>query len=145
MPAKKTSAQLDREIDEALDLQAARDKYKRAGALVDGRVVRNDIPNRGSIGAELHNYEALPGIREIPFAAFTEMGPLSYYSVTEQQRTKELASQIRQSSEISPLIVVEDRQGPYILEGGHRFDALRELHARSFPALVVLDVDAFSR
>lgn len=119
-----------------------RRKYKVAKGLVDGRVVRDDIPNTGSIEASLENYEVLPGIREVPFSAFDKMGKLSYYSVSEERRTKDLADQIRESGEIAPLIVVEDAEGPYILEGGHRFDALRELGAKSFPALVVLDLDS---
>ena len=32
-----------------------------------------------------------------------------------------------------------DRKGPYILEGGHRYSALKLLGAKSFPALVVVD------
>ena len=67
------------------------------------------------------------------------MPALSYYSTDEEKRTKELAEQIKQTNEITPLIVAIDAQGPYILEGGHRFDALRELGANSFPAMVVLD------
>jgi hypothetical protein len=138
----KTAKQLDAEIAEALGLRSAREKYKRAKATVDGRVVRDAIPNRSSIAAELDDYEILPGVREVPFSAFDQMGPLSYYSTSEEQRTKKLAAQIRQSGEINPLIVVEDAEGPYILEGAHRFDALRELGARSLPALVVLDLNS---
>lgn len=138
----KSPAQLDREIAEALGSRSIRDKYKRAKAAVDGRVVRDGIPNRSSIAASLDNYEVLPSIREVPFSAFDQLGPLSYYSTSEEKRTKALATQIRQSGEINPLIMVEDVEGPYVLEGGHRFDALRELGARSFPALVVLDLNS---
>lgn len=116
-------------------------KYKPAGEKVDGRVVRDVIPNLDSIQATLTNYKILPGIRVVPFSAFTLMGPLQYYSSREEKRTQALAAAIEASGEINPLIVIEDRKGPYILEGGHRFDALRELGARSFPALVVLDLD----
>lgn len=144
MSPKKTPAQLDRDITEELAAQSRRNKYKLAKASVDGRKIRDDIPNKGSISAELSNYEVLPGVREVPFSAFDQMGPLSYYSVSEQERTKKLAEQIRQSREINPLIVIEDAEGPYVLEGGHRFDALRELKARAFPALVVLDLDSLS-
>jgi ParB-like chromosome segregation protein Spo0J len=42
------------------------------------------------------------------------------------------------------LIVVEDNQGFYILEGGHRFDALCMLGSKSFPALVVKDLDSLA-
>lgn len=142
MPRKKTAAQLDREIAEALGSRSIRDKYSRAKTTVDGRSVRSTIPNRSSIGSSLDNYEVLPGIREVPFSAFTQMGSLSYYSTSEEKRTKNLASQIRQSGEINPLIVAEDAEGPYILEGAHRFDALRELGAKAFPALVVLDLNS---
>lgn len=142
MPRKKTAAQLDREIAETLGSRSIRDKYRRAKAIVDGRTVRSSIPNRASIEASLDNYEILPDVRAVPFSAFTQMGPLSYYSASEAKRTKNLEAQILQSGEINPLIVVEDAEGPYILEGGHRFDALRELGAKSFPALVVLDLDS---
>jgi hypothetical protein len=138
----KTAAQLDREIAEALGSGSIRDKYRRAKASVDGRMVRGAIPNRSSIGSSLTNYEVLPHVREVPLSAFTQMGPLSYYSISEEKRTKDLAAQILRSGEITPLIVVEDAEGPYILEGGHRFDALRELGARALPALVVLDLDS---
>jgi len=147
---RKTSAQLDREIAHALksrvdSSRSIRDKYKRAKTLVDGRVVRDSIPNRASIEAGLNNYEILPGVREVPFSAFTQIEPLRYYSTSEEKRTKSLATEIGRSGEINPLIVVEDAEGPYILEGGHRFDALRELGARSFPALVVLDLDSLGK
>jgi hypothetical protein len=122
-----------------------RSKYRRAGARVDGRVVRPEVPNTGSIAASLEYYEVLPGIRSVPFSAFTMMGPLEFYSESEERRTKELALEIRHSGEISPLIVVEDGKGPYVLEGGHRFDALRMLGARAFPALVVLDLESLAR
>ncbi len=78
----------------------------------------------------------------MPFSAFDQMGPLRYYSQSEEVRTRTLADEIFFSKVIKPLIVVEDAEGPYILEGAHRFDALRELKARSFPALVVLDLDS---
>lgn len=118
--------------------------FKRAGDTVDGRKVRSEVPNRGSIAASLEDYDILSGVREVPFSAFTQMGALRYASATEKARTQRLADQIKQSGEISPLIVVMDKEGPYVLEGGHRFDALRELKARSFPALVVVDNTSLS-
>ena len=140
----KSPAQLDREIAQALGLGigsgSIRDKYPRARDRVDGRLVRSAVPNKSSIESSLDDYEVLPGIREVPFSAFDQLGPLRYYSTSEEKRTKNLAAQIRQSGEINPLIVVEDAEGPYVLEGAHRFDALRELRARAFPALVVLDL-----
>src|SRR3972149_1681749 len=94
--------------------------YRVAGARVDGLIVREEIPNLDSIAASLGNYEILPGIRVVPFSAFIQMGPLRYSSAAEERRTKALARKIEESGEINPLIVVEDAQGPYILEGGHR-------------------------
>jgi hypothetical protein len=118
------------------------EKYKLAGEVVDGRHVLEEIPNTSSIESSLDNYRILDGVRVVPFSAFTQMGPLRFYSVSEEKRTKRLAEDIAESREINPLIVVEDAEGPYILEGGHRFDALRLLKAKAFPALVVVDLDS---
>lgn len=118
------------------------EKYKLAGDVVDGRYVRDEIPNTSSIGSSLGNYRTLDGIRVVPFSAFKRMGPIKFHSVSEERKTVRLAKQIAASREINPLIVVEDSEGPYILEGGHRFDALRMLKARAFPALVVVDLDS---
>lgn len=115
------------------------DHFPDAGKMVDGRRVLSSIPNQGSIAASLDDYEILDNVREVPFSAFTQMPELKYYSTQEGERTKRLSKEIEYSREIAPLIVVVDSEGPYILEGGHRFDALRELGAKSFPALVVLD------
>ncbi len=117
-------------------------KYKRAKKHVDGRLVGDDVPNTSSIPGSLGNYRELPGIREVPFSAFDQLGPLKYYSKSEEVRTRTLADEIFYSKMVNPLIVIEDAEGPYILEGAHRFDALRELKARSFPAVVVLDLDS---
>jgi len=120
-------------------------EFPLAGSVVDGRTVGQGVPNQSSIGASLDDYTILKGIREVPFSAFTQMPALSYYSTDEEKRTKELAEQIKQTGEITPLIIAVDNQGPYILEGGHRFDALRELGANSFPAMVVLDNESLNR
>lgn len=109
---------------------------------VDGREVinRDDIPNRGSISASLGNYKILPGLREVPMDAFTLTG--KHYSADGQRRIDRLAEEIRNSGQITPLIVVQDNQGYYILEGGTRADALAKLGAKSFPAMVVKDLDS---
>lgn len=113
-------------------------QYPFAGPVVSGLRVRAHVPNMGSIGASLDDWEELPGIREVPFDAFG-LGELRFYSVTEEKRTKELAREIKTSGELNPLIVVIDEEGPYVLEGAHRFDALRMLKIGSFPAKVVVD------
>jgi hypothetical protein len=115
------------------------DKYPEAGETVDGRTVGEDIDNVNSISASLYHYNDV-GIREIPMSEFDTETP-TFYSKTERERTEQLAEEIKQSNRIDPLIVVTDKDGPYILEGGHRFDALKLLKANSFPALVVIDED----
>jgi len=117
-------------------------EYPLAGPEVDGRTVGEKIANTGSISSSLNEYEILKGIREVSFSSFDSMGKLSFYSVSEEKRTRDLAERIKASGEIDPLIVIIDKEGPYILEGGHRFDALRILGARSFPALVVIDTES---
>lgn len=114
--------------------------FPRAGDVVDGRMVREDIPNLNSISATFDDASELPGVREVPMSAFpsTTYRP---YSVGEDARTRSLAAAIKDSGEINPLIVAIDKDGPYILEGGHRFDALKLLGAKSFPALVVFESD----
>ena len=117
-------------------------KYKPVKERVNRLLIGDEVPNTSSIAASLVDYEVLSGIREVPFSAFTQMGSLKYYSVDEEHRTKALAEEIDQSGVINPLIVVEDIEGPYILEGAHRSDALRELGVDIFPALVVLDLES---
>jgi hypothetical protein len=111
------------------------------GDTVAGYIVRKDIPNQSSIEASLDNYEILKGIRQVPFDIFSGAGKPEYPSPSEEKYTKKLAQDIKESGEINPLIVVLDSDGPYILEGAHRWDALQELGAFSFPAMVVLDLD----
>lgn len=115
-------------------------RYPVAGDSVDGRTVLADVPNTPSISASFDDWEELPGIREVPMSDFG--GPRSvFYAADDFRRSRELASRIRESGEISPLIIAIDDEEPYILEGAHRFVALHELGAVSFPALVVIDMD----
>lgn len=114
-------------------------QYKFAGEYVDGMKVLSNIDNISSIGASLNNYEILNGIREVPMSDFSATG--KHYSVQGTNRIKELANQIQHSQEISPLIVVIDNEGPYILEGAHRLEALYLLKKKAFPALVVIDTE----
>jgi hypothetical protein len=112
-----------------------------AGDIVNGMMVRKDIPNTSSIGASLTDYST-HGLQEVPMSAFDVVGKPRYRSAQEEKYTKELARQIQQNKELNPLIVVKDAEGHYILEGGHRFDALRELDINSFPALMVHDLES---
>ena len=109
------------------------------GDKVSGLTVRKDVPNMSSISASLDDYEILSGIREVPRSAFDEeyLGSLSYDKL--DKRTKDLVEQIKQSKEINPMIVGVDSKGAYIIEGGHRFDALMSQDTKSIPAVVVID------
>jgi hypothetical protein len=107
-------------------------KQVKAGDTVSGLTVRKDVPNASSINASLDDWVD-HGIREVPMDLFT-------WDPGEQV----LADKIRESGEISPLIVVVDGHPDgiaYILEGAHRLDALQTLGVKSLPALVVEDAD----
>lgn len=130
-------------LTEATDrVQALDTRLRRASGSVDGRRVTVDVPNMGSISASFTRYEILSGIREIPLSEFDPDYHVSFYSQTEEDRVKALAQTIAQNKWIDPLIIVYDtKEYPYVLEGGHRIDALELLHARALPALVVVDLD----
>jgi site-specific DNA-adenine methylase len=115
--------------------------YPRAGAVVDGLKVRDAVPNRGSIGSTLDNYEVLPGIREVPIAHFHASPTDLFYAKDDVERARALAGRIAESGEINPLIVVVDKDGPYVLEGAHRLGALSTMGKATFPALVVRDME----
>lgn len=104
---------------------------------VCGLTVLSNIDNQSSIDSSLTQYKILPEIREVSMDLFTYTPP---YSVSEFKRVEKLSKLINESKTISPLIIVEDSKGFYILEGGHRFDALNLLKITSFPALVVQDL-----
>ena len=124
---------LDLPNSSALDLP-------NAGSIVDGLEVLGDIPNTSSISATLTDYQVLSGIKEVSMGLFG--GPESvFYAKDDFDRSKRLAEEIRQSGQIKPLIVVVDEEGPYLLEGAHRFVALHILGKKSFPALIVIDKD----
>ena len=110
-------------------------RYPIASGIVNGLEVLSDIPNLSSIRASLEKYTVLKGIRVARMDYFSVTG--SSYSVSENKRIKELEEKIRQNKVISPLIVVVDKEGEYVLEGSHRLDALYNLGIKEFPALVV--------
>lgn len=118
-------------------------RFPRCGQQVDGRrVMPGAVPNASSLSSSLDDYQELPGLREVQMQEFNT-DPPHLYSVQKARRVRALAEAIRANGEIAPLIVVVDSEpGPYILEGAHRFDALKLLGARSFPAMVVLDLES---
>ncbi len=117
--------------------------YPRAGAVVSGLTVAPGlVPNTESISAGFYEWHELPGLREVPMSEFGSAKPHdNFYAANDIQRSRSLAEEIRNSGYITPLIVAIDNEGPYILEGGHRFVALGELGVASLPALVVVDLD----
>lgn len=93
-----------------------------------------------SIESSLNNYKILNGIREVSFSrSFSEYKP-HYYSLSKQYKTYMLMEKIKDNKEINPLIIVIDNDDTYILEGYHRFNALKELNIDLFPAKIVLDL-----
>lgn len=120
-------------------VEPALPQFPRAGDVVDGRTVGENIPNRASIRSSFHPHEYdVVGVREIPLDAFevTDARDL-FYAADDIRRSSALAQEIQESGRIDPLIVVVDEEGVYVLEGVHRLAALSELGARSLPALVV--------
>ena len=126
-------------LAEILENKPSFKEYPLAGEVVDGRTVLDNIDNTSSIGASLYHYKVLDGIREVPMLDFHITG--KHYSVEGTNRIQQLAKEIEWSKTISPLIVVVDKKGPYVLEGSHRLSAFKVINAKSFPALVVIDYD----
>lgn len=117
-------------------------RYPRAAGRVDGLQVGSRIPNQGSIEASLTDFEELPGVREVPMSGFDSTSPNDlYYATDDIDRCRRLADEIKESGRIDPLIVVVDKKGTYVLEGGHRLGALHLLGKKLFPAKVVLDLE----
>lgn len=116
--------------------------YPLAGQQVQGLTVGSRIDNTDSISSTYYEdeYQVLRGIREVPMAHFHpsyQSGTIQFTDPSEERYTRQLADQIRQNKRIDPLIVVVDKEGPYILEGSHRIDALALLGVQRFPAVVV--------
>jgi len=132
-------------VDPAAAVDELRARYPKAGETVGGLKVRPKVDNTSSIGASLDDYEELGGIREISRSEFTapKYDPSKATTVDGRDRALALADEIRKSGEITPLIVAIDKDGPYILEGGHRFDALDLLGVDKFPAVIVRDLGDF--
>lgn len=115
------------------------DEYPIAAETVSGLKVLDDIPNMDSISATLSDYEILKGIREVSIEDWNPSG--FFYAADDFKRGEELATQIKENKYIKPLIMVIENDEPYILEGAHRLYALSLLKVKSFPALIVEDLD----
>lgn len=115
-------------------------QYPAARGTISGLAVRDHIPNQASIDASVDNPTVLPGVREVPMSLFQDAGEAPRYATPRrEQAAARLAEDISRSKELNPLIVVIDAEGPYVLEGATRYDALKTLGVKSLPAMVVLD------
>lgn len=94
-----------------------------------------------SISASFNDYQTLPGFRELPYSDFAPIKPNYFYAANDHSRAEQLTEKIRYSQRIEPLIIAVDLEGPWILEGAHRFWALSKLGFDHFPALVVIGMD----
>ncbi len=115
-------------------------RYPRAGREVDGRLVRTRVPNLNSIDGYFAESQTLSGVRVFPMSDLG--GPRTvFYAADDFERSERLADAIRASGEINPLIIGVDKEGPFIIEGAHRYVALYYLKATAFPAVVVVGDD----
>jgi hypothetical protein len=117
-------------------------KYQKAGDVVDGLNVGKEVKNMSSIPATFGKYEIEKGIKSVPMSDFPSSSPYQMFrSKDDIERVKNLAEQIKKNKYIDPLIVAVDKEGSYVLEGGHRLGALNLLGIKNFPAVVVRDLD----
>lgn len=138
-PALSTEEKLKRKS--AREWKNLSKAYPLAGDSVDGREIinRGNVPNTASISATFSDYEVLPGIRKVSTKGWDNKG--MYSAADDLRKSRKLQDAIKESGEITPLIVGVNESGPWIIEGNHRFHALVELGAKSFPAVVVKDLD----
>jgi hypothetical protein len=117
--------------------------YPRAWKYVDGLLVRDRVPNLSSIDGYFAESETLRGVRTVPMSEFG--GPRTvFYAADDFDRSERLAAAIAESGEINPLIIGVDKEGPFIIEGAHRFVALYYLKKKEFPAVVVIDLEGMN-
>jgi len=121
-------------------IQEYNSRYPKVGNRIGGLTIDTNVNNTGSISASFNNYYILHDIREVPISDFGGIKSF-FYAANDWELSEKLSERIKQSKRISTLIVAVDKEGPYILEGGHRFVALYKLGIKSFPALVVIDLD----
>lgn len=119
----------------------APDKYPRAGTTVDGLWVGDDIPNTDSIDATVEgDYEVLPGIRKFRVADMEAKTVRDlFYAADDFRRVERLSKQLRLNKFLEPLIIGIDAEGPYIIEGAHRFGAALTNGMQYVPALIVVE------
>src|ERR1035437_3091513 len=106
------------------------------------RTKEGPVPNMASLDSSLDNYEELSGIRSVKLSDLETDPNKLFYAADDMRHVQSLAEQIKGSGELSPLVVVVDKDGPYVLKGAHRLGALHELGYNSVPAKVAIDTDS---
>lgn len=119
-----------------LGVNPERTLVSQVGEVVDGLRVDKDIPNTKSISATFDDWDE-GGVQVLDMADFDSSPYDMFYAKNDIDRSNVLAKEIKQNKYIKPLIVVEDAEGKYVLEGGHRLAALDILGKKQFPALVI--------
>ena len=122
-------------------------RYPVSHGSVDGLSIIDDVPNFSSISASLgdeSNYDILKGIRIVRISDVLDDPKSWFYAANDFKRFKSLAQEISITKQIKPVIVVLEKEGPYVLEGAHRCAALFELKIPNIPALVVVDYSGYN-
>jgi predicted double-glycine peptidase len=132
-------------VTRPLPAAARQGRFKVVGRRNPGFVyeVRGETPNMESIAATLTNYKVRRGVVRIPISEFDASFRANFYAADDHARVKSLAEKIQASGWVSPLIVVKDAEGYYVLEGAHRLVALGQLGAADIPATVVDDMESW--
>jgi len=127
--------------------------YPPAGKAVDGLRVINKIEIPDSDPSwpvylaklDIFFYAVMEGFRKVPVKDFPNTPKQLMMTKDGVRAAHFVAHQIQSSRSISPLLVIVDSDGPYLLGGTMPFDdevvcvALKMLGVRHFPAMVVLD------
>jgi len=127
--------------------------YRKAGKVVDGLEVLDDVPNRDSIEATYGSeFEEVSGVQEVSLSEnFGDLetgsieGLKKTATVGQDKRANELVEEITKSGKIKPLILVQDSDGLSVLEGSNRITALARMGKKSIPAIIVKDTESLAQ
>lgn len=106
-------------------------------------IIEEYVSDLNSVIAALDDFTIIPGIHNIPLNDWIH-DEISLSTTNNIYHIKELAEQIQYSRKICPLIIGITEIGPFLLEGVHRLQALYLLGAKTFPSVIVVDVDIAS-
>lgn len=124
--------------------KSLRVEYPATDPAVENSPVLYHAPGADLISASNGEYKVLSGIRRVRFSDFPGIGPKDspvFQSRNEREQTELLAMTIHYAGSINPLVVAIDKEGPSVLDGGRRFNALRLLQVESFPAVILISTE----